>query len=128
MRSRDQWRAWLETHHATAQEVWLIHYKKHTDKPGLTYEEAVEKVVPNRLIEYRTLFPLSLLAPGNRFIIEPKGPDTCTFTATGGLRMPEWLFRRMHRKHARKIEATRQHMREEGLNLKRALEQSNGRA
>ncbi len=45
MRSRDQWRAWLERHHATAQEVWLIHYKKHTDKPGLTYEEAVEEAL-----------------------------------------------------------------------------------
>src|SRR5512139_2793896 len=42
---RDEWRAWLEANHATAAEVWLIHYKKHTGKPGPTYEEAVEEAL-----------------------------------------------------------------------------------
>ena len=32
----------------------------------------IVKIVPNRRIEYRSLFPLSLLAPGNTFVIEPK--------------------------------------------------------
>jgi len=45
MRGRDQWRAWLEANHATADEIWLIHYKKHTKKPGLAYEEAVEEAL-----------------------------------------------------------------------------------
>ncbi len=45
MRGRGQWRAWLEENHATADEIWLIHYKKHTGKPGLAYEEAVEEAL-----------------------------------------------------------------------------------
>jgi hypothetical protein len=82
----------------------------------------ITKVVPNRLIEYRILFPMSLLAPENSFVIEPKGEGRCVFTSQGGLRVPRWLFERMHRRHKGKIEATEQHMREEGENLKRAVE------
>ena len=80
------------------------------------------KIVPNREIRYRILFPLSLIVTGNAFIIEPIGKNSCTFTATGGLRIPAWLFRNIHKKHKYKIEATQQHMKEEGENLKRALE------
>lgn len=43
--SRDDWRAWLEAHHATAQGIWPVHYKKHTSKPGLSLEEAVEEAL-----------------------------------------------------------------------------------
>lgn len=42
---RDDWRAWLETHHATAQQAWLILYKKHTGKSSLSLEEAVEEAL-----------------------------------------------------------------------------------
>ena len=80
------------------------------------------RIVPNRLIEYRILFPLSIIAPANKLLIEPKGQNSCTFTATGSIRMPRWLFVRLHKKHKGKIEATEQHMKEEGQNLKRALE------
>jgi len=82
----------------------------------------ITKIVPNRVIEYRSLFPLSILAPGNTFLIEPKGENSCIFTAMGSLRLPVWLFKKLHRKHKNKIEATEQHMKEEGENLKRALE------
>ena len=85
----------------------------------------ITKVVPNRRIEYRFLFPLSLLAPGNVFLIEPKDGGGCTFIAKGNLRISRWLFERMHRKHKGKIEATRQHMKEEGENLKKAVEAEN---
>jgi uncharacterized protein YdeI (YjbR/CyaY-like superfamily) len=43
--NRDEWRAWLKEHHATAKEAWLVHYKKHTGKPGLSLEEAVEEAL-----------------------------------------------------------------------------------
>ena len=82
----------------------------------------ITKIVPNRVIEYRSLFPLSILAPGNTFLIEPKGENSCIFTAMGSLRLPVWLFKKLHKKHKNKIEATEQHMKEEGENLKRALE------
>ena len=45
MRSRDQWRTWLTESHAAATEIWLVFYKKHTGKPGLTYVEAVEEAL-----------------------------------------------------------------------------------
>jgi hypothetical protein len=85
----------------------------------------ITRIVPNREIRYRILFPLSLIATGNAFIIEPKGKNSCTFTATGGLRIPAWFFKRIHKKHKYIIEATQQHMKEEGERLKRALESQN---
>jgi len=48
----------------------------------------ITRIVPNRVIEYRSLFPLSLLAPGNKFLIEPKEDGGCIFTAAGSLRIP----------------------------------------
>jgi len=43
--SQEMWRAWLEEHHATEQEAWLLHYKKKASQHGLTYEEAVEEAL-----------------------------------------------------------------------------------
>lgn len=43
--SRRQWRAWLAKHHAAEEELWLVFYKKHTGKVGLTYEEAVQEAL-----------------------------------------------------------------------------------
>ena len=43
--NRDDWRAWLEEHHATETEVWLVFYKKHTGKPRVPYDEAVEEAL-----------------------------------------------------------------------------------
>ncbi|NJL56414.1 hypothetical protein HC928_15470 [bacterium] len=42
---REQWRAWLEAHHATAKEIWLISYRKGTDKPSVPYLDAVEEAL-----------------------------------------------------------------------------------
>ncbi len=43
--NRDQWRAWLVENHATAEELWLVFHKKHTGKPGLAYDGAVEEAL-----------------------------------------------------------------------------------
>lgn len=43
--TRTQWRAWLEKHHATCREVWLICYKKHTGRASIPYEDAVEEAL-----------------------------------------------------------------------------------
>ena len=83
----------------------------------------ITKVVPNRVIEYKSLFPLSILSPGNTFLIEPQGENSCIFTAKGSLRIPRWLFKKIHKKHKNKIETTEQHIKEEGENLKKALEE-----
>lgn len=42
---REDWRAWLAENHATAQEMWLVFYKKHLGRPGLTYIEALEEAL-----------------------------------------------------------------------------------
>jgi uncharacterized protein YdeI (YjbR/CyaY-like superfamily) len=43
--SQEMWRAWLEEHHATEQEAWLLHYKKKASQLNLSYEEAVEEAL-----------------------------------------------------------------------------------
>jgi hypothetical protein len=75
------------------------------------------KMIPNRLIEYGLAFPLSFFSK-NWFIIEPTGENSCVFTAKGFIRSGP-LFKKLFRK---RIDATRQHMKEEGENLKRILE------
>jgi len=42
---RDEWRVWLEKNHASAKEVWLVHYKQHTGKLSLSLDEAVEEAL-----------------------------------------------------------------------------------
>ena len=42
---RHAWRAWLEENHAITAGVWLVYYKKHTGKPGISYDEAVEEAL-----------------------------------------------------------------------------------
>jgi uncharacterized protein YdeI (YjbR/CyaY-like superfamily) len=42
---RDEWRAWLESNHATEAEAWLVLYKKRYADLGLTLDEAVEEAV-----------------------------------------------------------------------------------
>lgn len=45
MVSRDDWRTWLEKNHSTKREVWLVFYKKHTGKPSISYDDAVEEAL-----------------------------------------------------------------------------------
>jgi uncharacterized protein YdeI (YjbR/CyaY-like superfamily) len=42
---RQQWRDWLSQKHATTREVWLVFYKKHTGKPCIPYDEAVQEAL-----------------------------------------------------------------------------------
>jgi len=42
---RAEWRAWLRQHHATADEAWLVFYKKHTGKPSIAYRDSVEEAI-----------------------------------------------------------------------------------
>ncbi|MBC7933132.1 MAG: YdeI/OmpD-associated family protein [Rubrivivax sp.] len=42
---RAEWRAWLEENHARETEVWLISYKKHTGRPSVPYNDAVEEAL-----------------------------------------------------------------------------------
>jgi uncharacterized protein YdeI (YjbR/CyaY-like superfamily) len=44
-KSRAEWRAWLETHHAAAAGVWLVFAKKHSKLPTVSYNDAVEEAL-----------------------------------------------------------------------------------
>jgi uncharacterized protein YdeI (YjbR/CyaY-like superfamily) len=45
VRNRDEWRAWLEKNHNVGTEVWLVFYKKHTGRPCVGYDDAVEEAL-----------------------------------------------------------------------------------
>jgi uncharacterized protein YdeI (YjbR/CyaY-like superfamily) len=38
-------RAWLERHHASERELWILFYKKASGKGGMTYREAVDEAL-----------------------------------------------------------------------------------
>jgi hypothetical protein len=128
-RDKESYRAWHPEHvdirwikGEPLREGSIVYAEEYLQGDLHKLKFRITKLIPNKLIEYRSLFPLSLLAPGNKFSIEPTGGDGCIFTASGSLRIPRWLFKKMHKKHEGKIEATERHMREEGENLKKALE------
>lgn len=43
--NRDVWRTWLEKNHDTKKEIWLIFYRRHTDKLSIPYGDAVEEAL-----------------------------------------------------------------------------------
>lgn len=38
----EEWRAWLRQHHDSEQAVWVVFYKKHTDRDAMSWSAAVE--------------------------------------------------------------------------------------
>ena len=82
----------------------------------------ITKVVPDELVAYRPLFPLALIATGNTFRFDAIDEKTCTFSASGCIRFPMWLFKRVSRNHEGKLLASKQHMKEEGERLRAAVE------
>jgi hypothetical protein len=45
VRSRQQWRAWLQRHHASSPGVWFVFYKKHAAMTSIPYEDAVREAL-----------------------------------------------------------------------------------
>ncbi|WP_238717453.1 YdeI/OmpD-associated family protein [Natronorubrum halophilum] len=43
--SRDEFRNWLEEHHATAEELWVGYYKVDAERSGIEYGESVEEAL-----------------------------------------------------------------------------------
>jgi uncharacterized protein YdeI (YjbR/CyaY-like superfamily) len=43
--NRKDWRVWLRKNHKKKNEVWLVYYKKHTGKPRIPYNDAVEEAL-----------------------------------------------------------------------------------
>lgn len=44
-KNRKEWRKWLEKHHRSEKEIWLIYYKKNSEKPRIPYDHAVEEAL-----------------------------------------------------------------------------------
>lgn len=42
IRDAAEWRAWLDRNHETADEVWVVYWKRSTGKPSIAWAEAVE--------------------------------------------------------------------------------------
>jgi uncharacterized protein YdeI (YjbR/CyaY-like superfamily) len=40
-----QWRRWLEQHHSSQREIWLIFFKKDSGQPSLAYNDAVDEAL-----------------------------------------------------------------------------------
>ncbi len=77
----------------------------------------ITNCVRNELIEYKVLFPESIICLGGSFSIKPYNGGA-VFTAALSFRFG-WLVSRVAKKRA---EAIRLHMKEEGENLKELLE------
>lgn len=43
--TRKKWREWLAKNYDKKKEIWLIYYKKHTKKPRVLYDDAVEEAL-----------------------------------------------------------------------------------
>ena len=44
-RNRKEWRIWLERNYSSKKEVWVIIYKKKSEKEGIKYQEALEEAI-----------------------------------------------------------------------------------
>ena len=44
-KDRTEWRRWLEQNSDHVQEVWLVHYKKHSDQISISHDKAVEEAL-----------------------------------------------------------------------------------
>ena len=43
--NRKEWRAWLRKNHRIAPDIWLVFYKKHTGRPRIPQNDAVEEAL-----------------------------------------------------------------------------------
>jgi uncharacterized protein YdeI (YjbR/CyaY-like superfamily) len=43
--TRERWRNWLARRHEIEHEVWLVYYRKHTGRPRISYNDAVEEAL-----------------------------------------------------------------------------------
>jgi uncharacterized protein YdeI (YjbR/CyaY-like superfamily) len=45
VKTREEWRKWLEENHSNMRGIWLIYYKKISGKPRILYNDAVEEAL-----------------------------------------------------------------------------------
>lgn len=82
--NRREWRAWLRQNHGRVGEVWLVFFKKHTGRPGVLYDEAVEEAIcfgwidglKRRIDEDRYAFRFSPRRPRSKW--SPRNVEVAT--------------------------------------------------
>jgi len=45
IKTRKEWRQWLEENHSAEQGIWLVYYKKSSGRPRIAYNDAVEEAL-----------------------------------------------------------------------------------
>ncbi len=45
VQSRRQWRSWLEAHHDSESEIWLVFYKRHAADKSISYDDALDEAL-----------------------------------------------------------------------------------
>jgi uncharacterized protein YdeI (YjbR/CyaY-like superfamily) len=45
LKNRQEWREWLSANFDKKKEIWLVFFKKHTGKPRIPYNDAVEEAI-----------------------------------------------------------------------------------
>lgn len=107
-------RPWTEGSVVYAEEY--IHGKLHKLKFKIT------KIIPNKKIEYTPISPfIRKLFPKNEFMIEQKG-ESCLFTASGTYRVGKIGKMFFGKAIEKALSSVKEHMKEEGENLKNMLE------
>ena len=43
--NRSKWHLWLAKNHKSATEAWVVHYKKASGKPSVSYDEALDEAL-----------------------------------------------------------------------------------
>jgi len=131
--NEENYRKWVPEDHVTLR--WIK--GSPSEKGSIVYGEEyfhgklhkvkfrIKNLIPNKKIEFSPSFwLLRIYFPKNTFTIEQKG-DTCIFTATIHLRIGKVakFFAKNHIKGG--LESVRLHMKKEGEDLKKILEDKN---
>lgn len=70
---RSAWRNWLSKNHERSPGVWFVYFKKHTGKPRVTYDEAVEEALCFGWIDS---LPRKLDAERSKLLFTPRKPKS----------------------------------------------------
>ena len=118
---------YLDWHKSHIKALWkmgepnqigsIMYFEEKIGEELLKMSAKVTKLGPNRFFEFKTVGSLKLLVPSGTFEIIPQG-DNCIFKATLDFRMGKFLSKVAKKK----MNEIRQHMIEEGKNLKKILE------
>ncbi len=71
VRSRGEWRAWLEAHHADSPGVWCVTHKKAPGAPHVAYDDVAEEALAFGWVDSK---PRKLDAARSMLLITPRKP------------------------------------------------------